>query len=412
MIINSRINNYFKPFIPNQPLKKSDLFSNIKNIDSISFSGAASEITHPVKNVMFFDIRDEEEKNVLSKFKSKSESLDQGCKSFAFSEKTLNEFLKDQPKNLENISVISVISNSQINEKTIPDIKEKFPNLEMIVIRASGYNNVDTEYCKKNNIKVANVPGYANYAVADYTMALLHNINRKVSDAHADLCSGTVNKEKYKGMELQGKTIGLIGGAGAIGSMVAELALAHRMKILIYDKKTDEITDSQKALIDKAGAFAKIQGEKPGSNIEFVSDIDKLYTQSDVISLHCPYKKNSNHHMLDSAAFSKMKDGVLILNTARGELIDTAALINAIKSGKVGGTGLDVYEGENIKEKNNLHEEERAVLNNLKELKQLNNVIITPHIAYNAIEAIERRLKIACDDIDGLITGKNLNIVG
>lgn len=301
--------------------------------------------------------------------------------------------LANNPENIKDAEIISVFTSSVVSA----DLLAKFPDLKLITTRSTGFNNVDLDYCGKNNISVVNVPGYGDCTVAEFAFALLLNVIRKVSIAYGDLKQGIIKLEKYTGNDLFGKTIGII-GTGAIGCHTAKIANGFGMKVLSYDPFPKE------ALTEKF-------------NFEYV-ELDRLYKESDIISLHAPSKKE-NFHMINEEAFSKMKDGVIIINTARGEIMDTNALYKALISGKVAGAGLDVLECEDII----AHEElflarvdcikkdclEKTLINH--RLLEMPNVIVTPHVGFDTLEAIHRILSTTVNNINGFISGNIINKV-
>lgn len=294
---------------------------------------------------------------------------------------------------VKDAEIISVFTSSRVPGNTLA----KFPNLKFITTRSTGFNNVDLDYCSTNGIKVSNVPAYGECTVAEYSFALLLNIIRKVNLSYSDLKRGVINLENYRGNDLAGKTIGII-GTGAIGCYTAKIAYGFGMKILTYDPFP------RHDLRDKLG-------------VEYV-ELERLYTESDIISLHAPSRKE-NFHMVNDEAFSKMKDGVIIINTARGEIMDTNSLYKALVSGKVAGAGLDVLECEEII----AHEElfltkidcvqkdclEKTLLNH--KLLDMPNVIVTPHVAFDTVEAINRILQTTVDNIKSYIQGNVINQV-
>jgi len=299
---------------------------------------------------------------------------------------------KDLPE-FQDAEILSVFTSSRVPA----DILAKFPSLKLVATRSTGYNNVDLEYCSSKNISVVNVPRYGDCTVAEYTFALLLNVMRKVNIAYNDLKGGKISLEKYTGNDLLGKTIGII-GTGAIGAYAAKIAYGFGMKILTYDPFPNE------ELKEKLG-------------VEYV-DLDRMYEEADIISLHAPSRKE-NFHMVDEKAFSKMKDGVIIVNTARGEIMDTTALYNALQSGKVAGAGLDVLECEEIISNQDAFLSkidcvkkdclERTLINH--KLLDMPNVIVTPHVAFDTVEAIHRILQTTIDNINGYMSGSIINKV-
>ena len=265
----------------------------------------------------------------------------------------------------------------------------RFPKLKFITTRATGYNNIDLAYCKKRGIAVANVANYGATAVAEYAFGLLLDLARKISFSNFKLRQGRVDVAEDTGVDVAGKTVGVI-GTGAIGSRFAKLARAFGCDVIAYD------------------LYKNKELEADGT-LKYVEP-DTLYRKSDFISLHCN-ETPKNRRMLDAKAFSKMKRGVYIINTARGGLIDTVALYGAVMEGRVAGAGLDVLDHENILIKNDIDlavkKSEETLKYSLvnKMLAHLPNIVITPHIAYNSREAEERILEVTLANIKAFASG-------
>lgn len=283
-----------------------------------------------------------------------------------------DETIKTVPKDVEIISLFP--HSEQVKNRVL----DTFPNLKLILTRSTGYNHIDLAYAKRRGIKVANVPNYGEITVAEFTIGVMISLLRKVYQAKSDMKKNSVQTEKYIGEDLQGKVLGVI-GTGAIGRSVVRLAQAFGMRIAAYDPYPN------KTLAD----------------VDYV-DLDALLKVSDVITLHCP-ATDGNKHMLDKKAFEKMKTGVYIINTARGSLIETEALYEFLKTGKVAGAALDVLENEDVlmqREISMQTESFDALADSVVNLKmmQLDNVIITPHIAFNSVDAVHRILKITLEN--------------
>jgi D-3-phosphoglycerate dehydrogenase len=228
----------------------------------------------------------------------------------------------------------------------------KAKNLKYVIRCGVGLENVDLEYCGKNGIKVINAPGSNAESVAEHVVMVILAANRNLIGAHNHTLSGNW-RNNLLGRELLGKTVGLL-GFGNIGKKVAERLQGFGVKIISYEIYQDHET-------------AKRLG------VEFV-DLDDLIRNSDVISVHVPLMKET-HHLIDEKRISEMKDGVIIINTARGAIIDEKALLSSLKSGKVSFAALDVFENEpDIGD----------------DLKKLDNVILTPHIAGVTDESFNR----------------------
>lgn len=303
-----------------------------------------------------------------------------------------------QPLSLETANqeaeIISVFVSSTVTGEMI----SRMPNLKLIACRSAGYNNIDMHTAEERGIKVVVVPSYGEHTVAEYTFSLLLALTRKISESikvvKESIC---LLPHTIRGVDLCGKTLGVV-GTGKIGKRVIAIARGFGMNVIAYDMYED-----------------KEQAHLLGFMYVTLEDLLK---KSDVISLHTPLTSD-NTHMLSDNAFSLMKDGVYIINTARGELIDTKALIVALDTGKVSGVGLDVVEGEELlKEKcmitSTTHREPTKMLEEsfyITTLLKHPNVILTPHIAYNTKEAVARIMATTLENITNFSQGNVTNEV-
>jgi len=302
--------------------------------------------------------------------------------------------------NLDNVSkfkdyeIISCFINSQFSKEVI----EKLPNLKIIITRSTGFDHLDINVCKEKGILMSNVPSYGSHTVAEFTIGLMICLIRKIYDAYDRVReTGSFNLEGLKGRELFNKTIGVI-GTGRIGTNVIKIANGFEMKVLAYDKYPNDQLSQQ-------------------LSFEYVS-LEKLLADSDIITLHVPYNSET-HHLLNKNNMNLIKSGAYVINTSRGGVIETEALYQALKSGKIAGAALDVLEEEeNIKEeqellvKGKITESEKLktiLLNHI--FIDLNNVIITPHNAFNTEEALESIVATTIENIDGYLKGKPINLV-
>ena len=217
--------------------------------------------------------------------------------------------------------VVCIFVNDIVDEKTIEILKEC--NVKLIALRCAGFNNVDLKHIDES-IKVVRVPAYSPYAVAEHATALLLSIDRKVYKAYQRTKKYNFTLNGLLGFDINGKTVGVI-GTGKIGKVFIKIMKGFGTKVLAYDVYKDE-------------AAAKELG------FEYV-ELDELLKNSDIISLHCPLTEQTEK-IINEETLSKMKDGVILLNTSRGKLIDTKSLVSKMEEGKIGGLGLDVYEGE------------------------------------------------------------------
>ncbi len=291
--------------------------------------------------------------------------------------------------------IISVFVTSNISGAII----EKMPKLKLIACRSTGFNNVNLDAAKHHGITVVNVPTYGEHTVAEYTIGMLLALTRKIVTSSLQIARNNLDHSQLHGCDINGKTLGVI-GAGRIGKNVIATAQALGMKVIVCDPFLND------PLAEELG-------------VESVS-LDDLAEKADVITLHAPLTKENNH-LINSQLLAKMKNGVYIINTARGELIDTAALIEALKSGKVAGAGLDVLEDEKLMD---IDEEElllkkgaktKAVLEHVIAntlLLRLPNIIVTSHNAYNTLEAIGRINTTTRDNIISYLAGDPQNVVG
>ena len=268
--------------------------------------------------------------------------------------------------------------NDEITKETIDELYSI--GIRVIAMRCAGYSNVDLR-AAFGRIRIMRVPAYSPHAVAEHAAALLLALDRKLYKAYFRTRDFNFNITGLCGTDLWGKTAGIV-GTGKIGRCFMDICRGLGMKILAYDPYPI-----------------------PNSDFEYVS-LDRLFGESDVISLHCPLT-DKNYRMLDSAAFSRMKKGVFIINTSRGALIDSAALLDALNDGRVRGAGLDVYE----EEEDVFFEDhsERGVKDEILALLiSKPNVLITSHQAFLTEEALEGIAKTTIAKLDAYFAGSEL----
>ena len=258
-----------------------------------------------------------------------------------------------------------------------------------IALRCAGFNNVDLTAADKRNIIVCRVPAYSPHAVAEHALGLILCLNRKFHRAHARVREGNFSLDGLMGFDLHGKTVGVI-GTGKIGRIFIEVLSGLGVNILAVDKYP---SDELKSRV-----------------VKYVG-IDKLYRDSDIISLHCPLNHES-YHLINDYAIRSMKRGVMLINTSRGPLIDTNAVIDGLKSGNIGYVGLDVYEEEGDLFFEDLSDE---VIQDdtFVRLQTFPNVLITSHQAFFTEEAVNNIRDITFDNLKEINeTGTCVNIVG
>lgn len=294
-----------------------------------------------------------------------------------FGEVTLYERTETEAEAIERIgdSDIVLVNKVPITENVVAAC----PNLKLICVQATGYNVVDCEACAKRGIPVTNVPTYGTAAVAQFTMALILEMCHRVglhddSVHHGDwVTSPNFCYWLTPQMELAGKTLGII-GFGRIGQAVGRLAKAFGMKVIVYNRSQCE------------------EGRQIG---EYV-DLDTLFAQSDILSLHCPLFPETEK-IINGENIAKMKEGAMLVNTARGGLVDEQALVDALNSGKLRYAAVDVVSQEPIQADNPLLGTRKC--------------IITPHMAWAPVESRQRLLNTVVENIRGFLNGKPENVV-
>lgn len=292
----------------------------------------------------------------------------------------------DDAGRLSDCDIVSPFIFSQI-KKPVLDLA---PKVKLITTRSTGFDHVDCAEASRRGISVSNVPEYGSNTVAEHTFALLLALSRKIIPAYARARTGRFSTEGLRGFDLRGKLLGVV-GSGNIGLHVIRMALSFGMKVIVYDPFPRQ-------------TIADVLG------FEYVP-IERLLAESDIITLHCPATKD-NQHMIRSETLGKMRRGVVLINTARGTLVNTHDLLEALQSGQVSGAGLDVVDGEKlVKEdaalqKDAKREELIAVIETHRLLSR-EDVIVTPHNAFNSEEAVRRILDTTVANIASFIaTGK------
>lgn len=299
--------------------------------------------------IAFFDAKDYD-------IESFNKSNNKGQVEISFFETRLAE---DTAKLADGYDVVCVFVNDVVNKKVIDILMEK--GVKLIALRCAGYNNIDIEYAF-GKIHIVRVPAYSPYAVAEHAMALLLTSVRRIHKAFNRTKDFNFSLSGLTGFDLYGKTVGVV-GTGKIGRIFIDICRGFGMNVIAYDKFPAE-----------------------GSGINYVS-IEELWENSDIISFHCPLT-DENKHMVNADSIEKMKKGVILLNTSRGALIDSVALLEGIKNRKIGAALLDVYE-----EESNVffHDFSDHIVEDdtLARLISMPNVIVTSHQAFLTYEALE-----------------------
>jgi D-lactate dehydrogenase len=297
--------------------------------------------------------------------------------------------------NAEDYSDTEVISTF-IHSKLPAEVIRKLKKAKLIATRSTGYDHIDMEQCRAQKIIVCNVPGYGENTVAEHVFGLLLCISHKLVQAIDRTRRGDFSQSGLQGFDLEEKTIGVV-GTGDIGRHVVRIAGGFNMKVCAFDISPDkELAERQE--------------------FEYV-EMDELLSRSDVITLHVPANEKTRH-LLSDDEFSKMKDGVVIINTSRGSVIDVSAMMRAIADGKVRAAGLDVLAEEPVVgEEAELLRTAFHKKHNLEQLLadhvllRLRNVVVTPHSAFNTREAVQRILDTTADNVASFLQGRPQHVV-
>jgi len=273
-----------------------------------------------------------------------------------------------------------------VNDELSADVARQLEamHVRLVALRCAGYNNVDLS-AFFGHIPVTRVPAYSPHAVAEFTVAMLLSLNRKLHRAYSRTRDGNFQLSGLLGFDLYNKTAGVV-GTGRIGRITAQILRGFEMRVLAYDVRPDN-------------SWAASSG------VEYC-ELDRLFAESHVVSLNCPLTPETTH-MIDEAAIGTMRDGALIVNTGRGGLIDTPALIEALKSGKIAGAALDVYEEEDEYFFEDFSD--RIITDDqLARLLSLPNVLVTSHQAFFTEEALTQIAETTLASVDDFFTHGNL----
>ena len=287
------------------------------------------------------------------------------------------------------VTIFSPFIHSRVTAEQLA----RMPHLKLIATRSTGVDHIDVEDCNRRGILIANVPHYGEDTVAEHAFGMLLALTRKIHRCYERTNRGDFSIEGLRGTDLAGKTFGCL-GVGNIGSRAIRIAGGFGMNRLAYDLCPDP-------LLSGTLGFRYV-------------DFDTLLAESDMLSVHLPLT-DQTRHMLDRDAFARMKTGALLVNTARGGIVDTAALIEALKSRHLGGAALDVLEAETAEEAELLSSS--YDIDTLRQVVQshallrMPNVIITPHNAFNSVEACRRIIETTIENIHAWLLGEPKNIV-
>jgi D-lactate dehydrogenase len=289
----------------------------------------------------------------------------------------------------DSVEAISVFVNTPLSAESI----SRFPRLQLIATRSTGFDHVDTEAARAKGIRVVHVPRYGSQTVAEYTFALIFALAKNVFAAYTDMQfkSAVTDLDQYEGCNLMGKTLGVV-GTGLIGQRVSAIAAGLGMKVLAYDVAPTEAIQS----------------------IVTYVDLDTLLSQSDFVTIHVPGNKHT-HHLIHAEKIALLKKSAYLINTARGEVIETHALVTALEEGRIRGVALDVLEGEHYLRKATPEQLSDPVIRQLLEdnrkLIAMDQAIITPHIAFDTREAKEEIMETTIANIKAFARGEIVNEV-
>jgi D-lactate dehydrogenase len=296
---------------------------------------------------------------------------------------------------IKTASILSTFIQSKVDKKII----DGMPGLKLIATRSTGFDHIDIEYACSKGITVSNVPTYGENTVAEHAFALILSLARHLKKAHAKASEGDFSIKDLMGFDLKGKTIGVV-GTGHIGLRVIKMAVGFGMNVLAFDPAQDHF-------LEEVLGFKYV-------------DFGTLLKESNVITLHAPHNKNT-HHLINKDNIGSIKRGAILINTARGGLVDTAALVKALDEGILSGAGLDVLEDEDV-----ILEDKHLLLLKKKELYnpdklqstlracfllQRENVIFTPHTGFYSKEALQRILDTTVYNLTKFSEGNPVNVV-
>jgi D-lactate dehydrogenase len=292
-----------------------------------------------------------------------------------------------------DVDILSVFVDTAVDAAVL----ERFPKLSLIAARSTGFDHIDAHRAELLGITVLHVPRYGSQTVAEFAFTLMFAITRNAFLAYGDMQfkSQVTNLEKYEGFNLSGKKLGVV-GTGLIGQRVCSIARCFGMTVLAYDLYPNE--------------------DLKASGVAYLP-LDELLREADIVTLHLPSTKETRH-MLNTEMLSLMRKDAYLVNTARGDLVDTHALVRVLQEGRIRGAALDVLEGERyLREEDRLSEEERndenikRLLEDNHALIEMENAIVTPHIAFNTREAKAEIVETTIHNIQSFMEGTIVNKV-
>jgi len=318
-------------------------------------------------------------------------ALPHDIESFSWANKNPNlefDFIPERLGNnslelIKDSTIVCVFVNDLLDRAVLLGLQKK--GIKLIVMRCAGYNNLDLDSAKELGISVLRVPAYSPNSVAEHAVAMMMCLNRKLHTAHKRTQDGNFSINDLMGFDMVNKTAGII-GTGRIGLITAQILSGFGMQVLACDPYAQE-------------------------KLDFISylSLDEVLEQSDIVSLHCPLNQ-STKYLINSATLAKMKPGAMLINTSRGGVVETQAVVSALKSAQLASFGMDVYE----KEDKYFHSDHSANIladDDLNLLKTFPNVLITSHQAFFTYEAISNIAQISLENIDSFLNGKTTNLI-
>ncbi|RMH13442.1 MAG: 2-hydroxyacid dehydrogenase [Gammaproteobacteria bacterium] len=279
----------------------------------------------------------------------------------------------------EGSGAVCAFVNDQLDRHTLQSLSEM--GVRLIALRCAGFNNVDLQAAEALGLPVVRVPAYSPYAVAEHTVALMLSLNRKLHRAYNRVREGNFSLAGLEGFDMHGKTVGVI-GAGRIGSIVIRILKGFGCQILAHDVHVKEAESIPARFVE----------------------LDELFRYSDIITLHCPLTPDT-HHLINTDSLSKMRDGVMLINTSRGAIVETGSVIKALKSGKLSSLGLDVYEQEADLF---FHDLSNTIIHDdvFERLLTFPNVLFTGHQGFFTREALNNIARTTLQNITSFEQGK------
>lgn len=287
--------------------------------------------------------------------------------------------------------ILSVFVDSRVDREVLSQL----PNLQMIATRSTGYDHIDLEACHERGIVVANVPLYGANTVAEHTFALILSLSRNVHRAWVRTQRQDFGVVGLQGFDLRGRTLGVV-GTGNIGMHVIKIARGFGMRVLASDPQPNELA-------------AEVLGFA-------YAPLESVLQQADIVTLHAPLVP-ATERLINAETIASMKRGALLINTSRGGLVDTQALLRALNTGQLGGAGLDVLEGEELLSEDHwdvVSSANESELRRMLEHQQLllrEDVVVTPHIAFDSVEAVQRIADTTLQNVQRYLDGVPENVV-